>query len=146
MAIPICTWYPLKPTVQLPTPPDFVITMTSPFPFPGPDRTVILLGLFQSADRIQSTPHIFRPEIQQYNEDKINGFFFKQFQYIQMFYTYFFNSSTCNCKQIRPKKKMCVCSPPTDPNFWHEPKLFYGTFSRNLFNFLFLGWNVVFYV
>lgn len=53
---------PLNPTVQLPVPPDFVLTMISPLPFPDPVRAIILLLDFHSADSKQSTPHIFKPE------------------------------------------------------------------------------------
>ena len=28
---------------------------------------------------------------------------------------------------------MCVYGPSTDPNLWHDPKLFYGTLRRKLF-------------
>ena len=62
-SLPICMKNPLKPTVQLPTPPDLVVTMISPFPFPGPVRAIILLLDFHSADNIQSTPQIFKPGI-----------------------------------------------------------------------------------
>ena len=29
---------------------------------------------------------------------------------------------------VRPKKNMCVYGPPTVPNFWPDPRLFYCTF------------------
>lgn len=53
---------PLKPTVQLPVPPDFVVMIMSPLPFPRPVLAMILLLDFHSADKRQSTPQIFKPE------------------------------------------------------------------------------------
>lgn len=47
--------------MQLPFPPDRVMTITSPFPLPGPVRAIILLGDFHSANNVQSIPQIFNP-------------------------------------------------------------------------------------
>lgn len=59
---PIVSWYPRNCTVDVPLPPDIVVTIMSPRPFPGPDLAIILLGDFHSAERRQSQPHIDKPE------------------------------------------------------------------------------------
>ena len=41
----------------------------------------------------------------------------------------------CWSASIRPKKNLCVYDPPTVPSFWPDPKLFYGTFRRKLFEY-----------
>ena len=51
--------------VQLPTPPERVVGMISPSPIAGPVRAIILLGVFHSAERIQSAPQMVKPEKQQ---------------------------------------------------------------------------------
>lgn len=52
---------PLNLTLQVPTPPILVVTITSPKPLPGPDIAIILLGDFHSAVSKQSYSHILRP-------------------------------------------------------------------------------------
>lgn len=52
---------PLKSTLQVPTPPCFVVTKTSPTPSPGPDMANIFVGDFHSADSKQSNPQIVKP-------------------------------------------------------------------------------------
>ena len=42
------------------------------------------------------------------------------------------------------KKNICVYGPPTDPNFWPDPKLFMALLVENYLNALFLPFNVVF--
>ena len=39
---------------------------------------------------------------------------------------------------------MCVYGPPTDPNFWPDPKFFISLLIENYLNTLFLPTNVVF--
>ena len=45
---------PVNLTVQVPRPPDLVVTITSPFPLAGPDKQTILFGDTHSAHRVQS--------------------------------------------------------------------------------------------
>lgn len=52
---------PLNWTVDVPTPPEAVVTVISPRPFPGPDRAIILFGDFHSADNKQSHPQMVKP-------------------------------------------------------------------------------------
>ena len=52
---------PLNCTVDVPSPPDFVVAMISPRPLHGPDLAIILFLLFHSADSKQSHPQIFKP-------------------------------------------------------------------------------------
>ena len=42
------------------------------------------------------------------------------------------------------KKNMCVYGPPTDPNFWPDPKFFMALLVEYYLNALFLPSNVVF--
>lgn len=57
---------PVNFTVQVPRPPDLVVTITSPFPEAGPDKQMILFGDTHSAERVQSILHIITPK--QYNQ------------------------------------------------------------------------------
>lgn len=52
---------PLNCTVEVPSPPDFVVTIISPLPLQGPDLATILFRLFHSADSKHSQPQIFKP-------------------------------------------------------------------------------------
>ena len=52
---------PVNLTVQVPRPPDRVVTITSPFPMAGPDTQMILFGDTHSAERVQSRLHIITP-------------------------------------------------------------------------------------
>lgn len=52
---------PLNCTVDVPSPPERVVTIMSPRPLQGPDLATILFLLFHSADRRQSQPQILRP-------------------------------------------------------------------------------------
>lgn len=45
----------------MPTPPNRVVTMTSPLPLTGPDIAIILFGDFHSQESRQSNPHIVKP-------------------------------------------------------------------------------------
>ena len=47
--------------MHVPTPPDRVVTIMSPFPLACPVLATILFGDFHSADNIQSIPHIRKP-------------------------------------------------------------------------------------
>ena len=57
-SLPVLTTNPLKLTVQLPTPPDLVTTITSPLPLAAPVLAMILLGECHSAESKQSSPQI----------------------------------------------------------------------------------------
>ena len=52
---------PVNFTVQVPRPPDLVVTITSPFPMAGPDIQMILFGDIHSAERVQSSLHMSTP-------------------------------------------------------------------------------------
>lgn len=51
--------------VEVPIPPDTVVTIISPLPFAGPVRAIILFGDFHSADSKQSNPHIDNPDVKE---------------------------------------------------------------------------------
>lgn len=59
--LPWTVCLPLNCTVEVPSPPDRVVTMMSPRPLHGPERATILFLLFHSQDSKQSQPHIFNP-------------------------------------------------------------------------------------
>jgi len=59
--IPYPVIIPRNCTVDVPLPPDRVVTIISPRPFPGPDLAIILFEDFHSADSKQSHPHTVKP-------------------------------------------------------------------------------------
>ena len=55
------TYSPVKKTVELPTPPDCVITTISPFSVTAPVVAISLFEVFHSTEMTHSIPATFRP-------------------------------------------------------------------------------------
>ena len=95
------------------------------------------IALHMPLDGYVGLPHLEQQITQEHFDQDPSNLIDRKYM-VSIWSLWIFRSVVQKSSLGQEKKNVCIFRRPTDPNFWPDLKLFYGTFSRKLLSTLFL--------